>query len=114
LRVAHADYTLSKTIDTKPVATNSCRFPYLSAWIQSNRKEPNSIEVTIRDNGIGVKPEHLSKISDMGWSTKAVGLGFGLFWAKDFIEGLNGKLQAESEWGKGTTFRIDIPYMNAG
>jgi signal transduction histidine kinase len=80
-------------------------------WIQSNMKDSHYIEVTIRDSGIGIKPENLGKIFDIGWSTKEVGLGFGLFWAKDFIEeGLKGRLHVESNWQKGTTFRIDIPY----
>jgi signal transduction histidine kinase len=82
-------------------------------WIQSNVKDAHYIEVTIRDNGIGIKPENSGKIFEMGWSTKKVGLGFGLFWAKDYIEeGLKGKLLVESEQQKGTIFRINIPCTN--
>ena len=80
-------------------------------WIRTTVKDSQYIEVTIRDSGTGIKPENLSQIFEMGWSTKAEGLGYGLFWTKDFIEeGLKGRLYVESEWQKGTTFRIEIPY----
>jgi signal transduction histidine kinase len=33
-------------------------------------------------------------------------MGFGLFWLKDYVEGLNGRVEVDSEFGKGTTFRV--------
>jgi signal transduction histidine kinase len=36
-------------------------------------------------------------------------MGFGLFWTKDYIEGLQGTIQVESEVGAGTTFIIQLP-----
>lgn len=67
------------------------------------------IEVSISDNGVGIKSDNVAKIFDMKWSTKAFGMGFGLFWTKDYIEGLGGKIQVTSEWHKGTTFYISLP-----
>jgi signal transduction histidine kinase len=77
--------------------------------ILSQRLPDSEIEITIRDNGIGIKPEDLESIFDLGKTTKPTGMGFGLFWTKDFIEGLGGKITIESAWGKGTTVRIFIP-----
>ncbi|MBN1878236.1 MAG: HAMP domain-containing histidine kinase [Anaerolineae bacterium] len=68
------------------------------------------IEVTIRDNGVGIKPENINKIFDIGWTTKSSGLGFGLFWTNDYLEGLGGNIKVESIIGHGTVFRIFLPY----
>jgi signal transduction histidine kinase len=79
-------------------------------WVASQKKSEDLIEVIIRDSGPGIKPEHLQQVFDMGWSTKSgKGMGFGLFWAKDYVEGFGGSIQAESKWGEGATFRIVLP-----
>jgi sensor histidine kinase regulating citrate/malate metabolism len=36
-------------------------------------------------------------------------MGFGLFWAKDYIEGLGGSIKVESVWQQGTCFRVRLP-----
>ncbi|GEM_PF-2065177 len=71
------------------------------------------------DNGPGIPSEDLSKIWEFGWSTKpkpqssdieASGRGQGLWRVKDTIENIHGgKIRAESELGKGTTFKFWIP-----
>jgi signal transduction histidine kinase len=78
-------------------------------WLESKRRDDTTIEVTIRDNGVGIRPENLSRIFEMRWTTKSTGLGFGLFWAKDYIDGLGGRVEIESVWQAGTTARIIIP-----
>jgi signal transduction histidine kinase len=79
-------------------------------WLSSRVCPDNFIEVTIRDSGIGIKPQDLSRIFDMGWSSKnGQGMGFGLFWTKDFVEGLGGSIEVESSWQQGTTFIITLP-----
>jgi signal transduction histidine kinase len=79
-------------------------------WVESRLGEDSAIVVSVRDNGTGIKPENLDKIFEMGWSTKeGKGMGFGLFWTRDYIEGLGGSITAESVWQEGTTFYIEIP-----
>jgi signal transduction histidine kinase len=79
-------------------------------WVETRRQPDNVIVILIRDNGVGIKAEHLTKIFEMGWSTKkGQGMGFGLFWTKDYIEGLGGTITVESVWRKGTTFTIHLP-----
>lgn len=79
-------------------------------WIASQRKSADCIEVIIRDSGPGIKPQNQDHIFDMGWSTKkGQGMGFGLFWAKDYLTGFGGDIQVESKWGDGATFRITLP-----
>ncbi|MEK6753920.1 MAG: ATP-binding protein [Chloroflexota bacterium] len=71
------------------------------------------ITITIADNGIGIKPENLERIFDLRWTTKVSGgesgLGFGLFWTKDYIEGIGGSISVESELGVGAKFMIKLP-----
>ncbi|MFC1976342.1 ATP-binding protein [Chloroflexota bacterium] len=83
-------------------------------WVESYLRNGSVIEVIIRDNGIGIKPDNLAKIFDLGWSTKeGQGMGFGLFWTKDYIEGLGGSIKVGSVWQEGTTFNINIPLTKA-
>lgn len=76
-----------------------------------SRLLPNAVvEVLISDTGIGVKPMNLSKIFEMRWSTKEeAGMGFGLFWTKEYIEGTGGSIEVESVWEEGTTFYVRLP-----
>jgi len=80
-------------------------------WIESHHGNEAMVEVLIRDNGKGIKPENLNKIFELGWSTKEAGMGFGLFWTKDYIEGLGGTIIVESIWQKGTSFCIRLPAL---
>lgn len=78
-------------------------------WINSAVLPSGGIEISVKDNGTGILPENITAIFEMNWSTKEADLGFGLFWARDFIEGIGGKINVESTWGTGTTFTIQIP-----
>jgi signal transduction histidine kinase len=71
--------------------------------------DSNIIEITICDSGIGIKPENFEKVFEMRWSTKSTGLGFGLFWVKDYIEGLGGKIFFDSIVNEGTKFTVHLP-----
>jgi K+-sensing histidine kinase KdpD len=79
--------------------------------VQSRLAGVKRIEVSIEDNGIGIPSENVSKIFDIGWTTKRTGMGFGLYWTKDFIEGLGGRIEVESVLQEGTTFRIRLPRL---
>jgi signal transduction histidine kinase len=80
--------------------------------IKSHKLDSNTVEVVMRDNGIGIKREDLNKVFKMRWTTKSTGLGFGLFWTKDYIEGLGGSIALESIRGEGTTFTFLLPTQN--
>jgi signal transduction histidine kinase len=75
----------------------------------------NSVEVSIRDTGIGMNKkmiDNLFRLDDQQTRTGTDGepsTGLGLIICKDFIERHGGKLWVESEEGKGSTFRFTIP-----
>ncbi len=81
--------------------------------VESHSNEDKFIIVTIQDNGTGIAPENLEKIFEYGYSTSEVGMGFGLYWAKDFVEGIGGSIHIDSVLQKGTTFTIKLPIKSA-
>lgn len=86
-----------------------------SICISEKKQEGNYIfEVT--DDGPGIAAKHLPRIFDMGFSTKFdertgnIYRGVGLCGVKKTVEEqFKGKITVESEAGKGTKFRIEIP-----
>ncbi len=77
-------------------------------------KEEDFIFISIKDTGIGIEPENLSKIFEPGFSTKGVGvgLGLGLFISFNIIQNHMGEISVKSEPGKGAEFIIKIPAEN--
>jgi signal transduction histidine kinase len=72
---------------------------------------PDEIIVRIKDNGVGIPEEVKGRIWEPFFTTKAVGVGTGLGMSISYsiIEKHHGKIQLESEVGKGTEFIISIP-----
>ena len=75
----------------------------------TTRRAPGSFRITVRDRGIGVKLEDLSRIFDPYFTTKRTGSGLGLAIAKNIIEGMGGSLTLESQPRAGTVIHIDLP-----
>ncbi|MBV9126559.1 MAG: PAS domain S-box protein, partial [Verrucomicrobia bacterium] len=67
------------------------------------------VRVSIKDTGVGIAPEALSKIFDPYFTTKEQGTGLGLATAYSIIKKHDGLLLAESELGKGSTFHVYLP-----
>jgi len=69
------------------------------------------IEITIRDTGPGIAPEHLQKIFDRFFTTRAGqrGTGLGLPMARAIIEAHGGTVTAASPPGKGALFTVCLP-----
>lgn len=77
--------------------------------------DKENIEITIRDSGIGMTDEVKQRIFEPFFTTKEVGEGTGLGMAIVFkiIESHHGKIQVESEPGKGAAFIITLPYLQS-
>ena len=56
------------------------------------------------------RAENLSQIFDPYFTTKSSGTGLGLAIAYNVIEAMGGRIKVKSNPGKGTTFRITIPF----
>ena len=70
-------------------------------------------EIAISDTGLGIEPEHLSKIFDRFYqvddSRTGTGVGLGLSIAQWIVQGHNGRIEVQSTAGIGSIFRVFFP-----
>ncbi len=82
--------------------------------ISLEEKEDDFI-FSVKDHGVGIKKADMEKLFriDKSYSTRGTnneqGSGLGLILCKEFIEKHGGHIEVESEEGKGSTFRFNIP-----
>ena len=69
----------------------------------------NRVEVRVQDTGVGIAPDHLSKIFNLYFTTKERGTGIGLSMVYRIIQMHDGEVEVQSTPGRGTTFRVLLP-----
>ena len=76
-------------------------------------KTKNMVIIDVEDEGIGITPEHLSKVFEPFFSTKERGIekntGLGLSIVYSIVHSLGGDIHIQSSLRKGTAVRIDLP-----
>jgi PAS domain S-box-containing protein len=76
----------------------------------SAEADVDDVRVSVRDTGVGVDPESSERLFGAFHTTKAGGMGIGLFVSRSIIERHQGRLWAESNTdGPGATFSFSIP-----
>lgn len=95
------------------VLSNAAKFSPARSKILLNLEDlKHSYQVSIRDFGKGIHKKHLSQVFEgfyKGDHSTKEGIGLGLYLAKSIIEIHRGKIDLESELGKGTQVAITIP-----
>jgi signal transduction histidine kinase len=72
-------------------------------------RESDALSISVADTGEGISPENMSKLFHPLFTTKARGIGLGLTVVKNLIEANGGRIEVESESGKGTIFTVILP-----
>jgi signal transduction histidine kinase len=95
--------------------SNAIKFTDKGSITVSTAKNNDSIQVAVRDTGFGIKPADMPKLfksfGQVGSPNKhgEKGTGLGLAVSKEIVVNHGGKMWAESEFGKGTTFYFTLP-----
>ncbi len=81
----------------------------------SGARKGDTVRIDVADEGVGIPAEHLEEIFDPFFTTKGVGegTGLGLSVSHSIVEKHGGRIQVESEPGKGTTFSVYLPVAGA-
>jgi two-component system, NtrC family, sensor kinase len=67
-----------------------------------------TVEIRVTDTGVGIPPDHLARVTEPLFSTKARGLGLGLAIVRAILDKNKGSLRVTSELGKGSTFTMKL------
>jgi two-component system, NtrC family, sensor kinase len=76
-------------------------------------RREDGVEVSVRDNGSGIQPEHAERLFQPYFTTKKHGTGLGLFVTRKLVLDHGGSIDFESPPGQGATFRIRLPVGQA-
>ncbi len=86
-------------------------------WIRTSMPaDGDRVEIEVRDDGSGISPEVLPHLFEPFQTTKEQGhgVGLGLAISHSIVERHQGRIEVESELGKGTTFKVILPVDSVG
>jgi signal transduction histidine kinase len=66
-------------------------------------------QMTIQDNGPGIKKENINRLFEPFFTTKSDGIGMGLAISRSLIEENGGQLWFDHQEGRGATFHLTLP-----
>ncbi|MHB8874441.1 MAG: sensor histidine kinase [Myxococcaceae bacterium] len=77
----------------------------------ASRREGDEVVLEVRDSGKGIKPEHVKRIFEPFFTTKDVwsNIGLGLSVAYRVLTEHHGRIEVETEVGRGSTFTVRLP-----
>jgi C4-dicarboxylate-specific signal transduction histidine kinase len=82
--------------------------------VASRTQDPGSVLITVQDTGPGIDPDRRDRIFDAFFSTKASGMGMGLFICRSIIESHGGRLWATAAEPHGAIFHLLLPIGDSG
>jgi two-component system phosphate regulon sensor histidine kinase PhoR len=108
------EHVLSNLVDN---AVKYC--PSGARIVVSAEPDGSRVKLVVEDTGPGIAPEHLQRVFerfyrvDAGRSRELGGTGLGLSIVKHMVEAMRGKVSVESGVGRGSTFTVSLPGVDA-
>lgn len=76
--------------------------------ISTEPRGADEVLVAVRDSGPGIDPEHLERVFESFYTTKANGMGLGLSLCRSMVEAQGGRLWAEANEPRGAVFQFTL------
>jgi signal transduction histidine kinase len=84
--------------------------PHKRLVLRTEMAGPDRVKISVCDNGVGIDPDNLKRIFELGFTTRKEGHGFGLHNGALVARQLGGSLSAHSDGpGKGAAFVLELP-----
>ena len=92
------------------LVTNACQaMPDGGKLSIQVKAEQDKVHVSVTDTGSGISKDNMKNLFEPLFTTKARGIGLGLALSKNLVEINGGRIEVESEEGKGSTFTVILP-----
>lgn len=82
--------------------------------LEARLLDRSRLVIEVRDQGVGVQPDHIDRLFDPFFTTKESGSGLGLPVAHEIVRQMGGALEARRNHGPGMTFSIVLPLERRG
>jgi signal transduction histidine kinase len=95
--------------------SNACKFTHQGTISLRADRDGEWLRLAVRDSGIGIAPEHLSKLftnftqASSGIAVRYGGTGLGLALSQRLCQLMGGRIEADSVLGEGSCFTIHLP-----
>lgn len=110
----HSDLALLETV-LRNLLSNAIKYTEAGRILMGVRRKGDRISIEVRDTGIGISGENLSRIFDEFWrapgssTSSAAGTGLGLSIVERICQLLGTQVQVDSTPGKGSIFSLELP-----
>jgi putative PEP-CTERM system histidine kinase len=104
---------MQKVVTNLVINAKEAAAPHGEIRVETSRRN-GWVILSVADNGCGMSSEFIRRSLFRPFqSTKKKGLGIGMFHSKMIVDAHRGRIEVESEKGKGTTFRVWLPLPNS-
>ena len=83
--------------------------PHGGTLTLGGRRQATTVHLEVHDTGIGMPPEHLTRMFELLQTTKPGGTGLGLYLVQEVVAAHGGQIAVQSTVGHGTTMTITLP-----
>jgi PAS domain S-box-containing protein len=92
------------------LTVNACQaMPKGGRLTISARRVKELVAIAVKDTGVGIPPENIEKLFEPLFTTRIGGIGLGLVVSRKLAEANGGRIEVQSDFGKGSTFTLYLP-----